>query len=95
MENGMKAYGMCVNAFIDPELNSDNDLSYIGIGKCERGYRMLLRSGSGRPVEILVEKWNDVEGWQTIGYYRPAHCPNCGRELKENAVLQKVTPDTL
>ena len=93
MENEMKACGMCNNAFTDPDLNSDNDLSFFGIGECEKGYRLLLRSGDGRPVEILVERWSDVAGWQTIGYYRPKCCPNCGRELKENAALQKRTPN--
>lgn len=93
MEDENKACGMCVSAFTDPELDSDNDLSYITIGECEKGYRMLLRSGDGRPVEILVEKWNDVAGWQTIGDYRPKYCPNCGRELKENTPPKKKNPD--
>lgn len=79
-----KACRMCDNAFTNPELNGDNDLSYFSIGECGDGYRMMLRSGDGRPVEILVEKWDDRTGWHKIGYYRPKYCPNCGRELKEN-----------
>ena len=61
---------MCANAFTDPELNIDNDLSYIGIGECEKGYRMLPHSGDGRPTTILVEKWFDGTGRvSTIGDY--------------------------
>lgn len=93
MENEIKACRMCFNAHTDPELNSDNDLSYIGIGECEKGFRMLLRSGDGRPTAILVEKWFDGTGWMTIGYYQPQYCPNCGRELKENAPHKKESPD--
>lgn len=78
-----RACEMCLDASIDPELNSDNDLSFIGIGECAKGYRMLLRSGDGKPVAILVERWSDTTGWQTIGCYQPKYCPNCGRELKK------------
>ena len=77
-----KACEMCLDASVDPELNSDNDLSFIGIGKCAEGYRMLLRSGNGKPVTILVEKWSDTVGWQTIGCYQPKYCPNCGRQTQ-------------
>lgn len=80
----MKACRMCDSAYTNQELNEDNDLSYIGIGEHDRGHRILFRSGAGRPVEILCEKWNEKSGWQTIGYYQPKYCPNCGRELKEN-----------
>ncbi|USF25539.1 hypothetical protein N510_000451 [Firmicutes bacterium ASF500] len=93
MENETKVCGMCNNAFADPELNSDNDLSYFGIGECEKGFRMLLRSGDGRQTTILVEKWFDGTGWMTIGYYQPKYCPNCGRELRENASRKKESPD--
>lgn len=79
-----QACGMCNNAHTDPELNSDNDLSYISIGEHEKGYRALLHSGDGRPTEILFEKWMDGTGWTAIGCYQPKYCPNCGRELKEN-----------
>lgn len=74
----------CDSAYTNPELQSDNDLSYMSIGECSRGYRLLFRSGSSRPTEILVEQWNEKAGWHSIGYYWPRYCPNCGRELKEN-----------
>jgi len=78
-----KACEMCLDASIDPELNNDNDLSFISIGECAKEYRMLLRSGDGKPVAILVERWRDATGWQTIGCYQPKYCPNCGRELEK------------
>ena len=93
MENEMKACGMCNNAFTAPDLNSDNDLSFFGIGECEKGYRLLLRSGDGRPTTILVEKWLDGTGWMTIGYYQPQYCPNCGRELRENVPRKQESLD--
>lgn len=74
---------MCDSAYTNPELDSDHDLSYISIGECVPGYRMLFRSGDGRPTEILFEMWKGE--WKTIGFYRPKFCPNCGRELRENA----------
>lgn len=80
-----EACGMCDSAFTNPELSSDNDLSYSSIGTHEDGYRMLLRSGWGKPVVILSEKWRGGIGWQTIGCYQPKFCPNCGRSLTENA----------
>jgi len=73
---------ICNNASIDPGLNSDNDLSYIGVGICERHYRILIRAGDSRPVELLFEEWQDE--WKLRGSYIPKYCPNCGRELKEN-----------
>ena len=93
IKNEIKTCRMCANAFTDPELNIDNDLSYIGIGECEKGYRMLPHSGDGRPTTILVEKWFDGTGWMTIGHYQPKYCPNCGRELKANVTRKKEAPD--
>lgn len=81
----LKACRMCDSAFTNPELTPDNDLSYWSIGKCEKGYRMFIRSGDGKPVEILVEKWNDGAGWQIIGHYCPQYCPECGLPITEEA----------
>lgn len=82
---------ICDNAHTNPELHKDNDLSYISIGDFARGYRMLLRSGDGRPTEVLVEKWHEKAGWSLIGRYRPKYCPNCGRELIENREKEEKT----
>ncbi len=78
----LRPCSMCDNARVNPELHSDNDLSYIGVGSCERHYRILIQAGDNRPVTILFEQWQDQ--WKLRGYYIPKYCPNCGRELKEN-----------
>lgn len=76
---------MCTNAHTDPDLNSDNDLSYITIGKCDPKRRIMFRSGDGRTTQIIVEEFNEKSGcWEFVGFYRPKFCPNCGRELIEN-----------
>ena len=75
---------MCENAHTNPELDSDIDLSYVTIGECEDGYRMMLRTGASRPTVLLVEKYDERTGWHSIGIFQPNYCPNCGRELKEN-----------
>lgn len=80
-----KACHMCDSAFTNPELNTNNDLSYYSIGECEKGYRMLIRSGGGKPVDVLVERWTEGIGWQLVGFYRPRYCPNCGRPLTDEA----------
>lgn len=80
------ACGFCVNASIDDELQADSDLSYMSLGKCERGYRVLFRSGDGKPTELLFERWHEKMGWKPIGYYQPQYCPNCGRKLIENEI---------
>ena len=81
----MMACNMCLNASVDSELDSFNDLSYTGIGSCENGYRLMIRSGDGKPTEIEVEQFSPQDReWHLIGFYRPQYCPNCGRRLIEN-----------
>ena len=75
---------MCFNAHTDPELTSDNDLSYSTIGECTDLYRLMFRSGDDRPTGILFERWNKDSGWHMLGFYWPKFCPNCGRRLTEN-----------
>lgn len=75
---------MCTNAHTDSDLTSDNDLSYCGVGECEKSFRLMLRTGNGRPTGILVEHLDEGIGWNTIGFYWPKFCPNCGRRLTEN-----------
>lgn len=86
----VNACGMCVNAYVDDELSSDNDLSFFGIGTCSRGFRLLLRSGASRPTELLVERHFGTSGWLTVGTYKPKYCPNCGRELIENSSVSSM-----
>ena len=77
--------GMCDNAFVNPELSKDEDLSYVTVGHFIRGKRMMLRTGSGKTTQIIVEEYDkESKMWQYLGFYRPNFCPNCGRELVEN-----------
>ena len=81
----ISACHMCLSADIDPELTSSNDLSYVGVGSCENGYRLMLKSGAGKPTEIEVEQFSQQDReWHLIGFYRPQYCPNCGRKLINN-----------
>lgn len=75
---------MCINAHTDPDLTSDNDLSYFDVGKYEKSFRLMLRTGDGRPTGMLVEHLDEEIGWNTVGFYWPKFCPNCGRKLTEN-----------
>lgn len=85
----MQACYMCDNACTNPELDSDNDLSFFSIGTSIDGYRTFLRSGYGRPTVILFEKFGKETGWSGIAEYKPKYCPNCGRLLKENDTARK------
>lgn len=79
----MKACHMCFNARLDDELTDDNDLSYHSIGTSVEGNRLMIASGDGEPLRILLEEYNEGYGWYTIGKYYPKFCPNCGREIVE------------
>ena len=77
---------MCLNAYVDPNLTHDNDLSFHTIGKSSSKFRLMFRSGAGRPTEILFEEkaLDNAIAWHLVGFYQPAYCPNCGRKLIEN-----------
>lgn len=77
----MKACYMCDNAETNPELNEENDLSYFSVGEWTKGFRIMIRSGDRKPIKILFEQWAEKTNWQTIAYYQPNYCPNCGRKL--------------
>lgn len=72
---------MCLNAAVDDELTTDNDLSYYTVNYYKNN-RLMVRSGAGRPLAILAEEWTP-DGWVTTNCYNPKCCPNCGRELTE------------
>lgn len=74
----------CDNAATVPELSSDEDLSYKGIGRCDNQVRILFRTGDRKPTALLFERWRENYGWETIGDYIPKFCPECGRKLVEN-----------
>ena len=79
----VEACRMCYNARLDDELTDENDYSAITIGSFANGYRMMLRSGWGRPLRIEIEKWDEKAGWHKIGEYNHKYCPNCGRKIDE------------
>lgn len=68
---------MCDSARTNEELTDDNDLSCISVGRMEKGYRMMLCAGDGKPLRLEVETWIDGQ-WHVIGVYNPPYCPNCG-----------------
>ena len=77
---------MCFNARVDDsgELTDDNDLSYLSVGSVDEGYRIMIRSGDGKPVSIIFEATNkDRNEMKVVGRYQPKFCPNCGRPLTE------------
>lgn len=81
----MKYCSVCCNATVEPELNPDNDLSYIGVGKTIEGYGLHIRSGDGRPTALIISKWNTILKRNVgIGLYKMKFCPECGRKLIEN-----------
>ena len=69
----------CYNAYVEPDLDSDNELSYSPVGNPVDGYSMFIRSGDGRPTAIVVS-----HGSENVIYYKMRYCPNCGRRLFEN-----------
>lgn len=69
----------CKNAYTDEDLNHDNDLSYMSVGKCNEGHRAFFRTGAKGYTALLVEQGNEP-----IWEYHPKFCPNCGRRLLEN-----------
>ena len=81
----------CNNAFVDDSLTDNNDLSYISIGHIEKGYTLYFRSGDNRFTGIDISHF--FPGRQcsnTIGYYVPKYCPECGRYLKENEFYREL-----
>lgn len=75
---------MCDNAYTNPDLTSDNDLSYVSVGDCADGYRILFRSGDARPTVLEFEGRGQDRCWGLLGWYQSKFCPNCGRRLVEN-----------
>lgn len=81
----MKYCKFCCNATVEPELNSDNDLSYMSVGKTTENCSMHIRSGNGRPTVLQISLWDKkLQQNVDIGFYRMKYCPECGRRLIEN-----------
>ena len=75
---------MCDNARLNHELEDYNDFSSSTIGSFSHDCRIMLSSGSGKPLRIEIARWNDkAQQWVDIGIYYPKFCPECGREIRE------------
>ena len=86
METGRKFCYFCHNASVDPELNSDNDLSYLSLGVMSKGYSMHMRSGAGTHTVLIISKLDKfINQTYDIGIYKMKFCPECGRKLIENS----------
>ncbi len=76
---------VCCNAAVEPELTPNNDLSYVSVGKVEKGYGLHIRSGDSKPTALVISKWEESLGRNVdIGVYKMNYCPECGRRLIEN-----------
>lgn len=81
----MKYCKFCCNATVEPELDSDNDLSYMGVGKTAENCSMHIRSGNGQSTVLLISQYDkELQENINIGVYRMKYCPECGRRLNEN-----------
>ena len=75
---------MCNNARIDDDLTDYNDFYSGTIGSFSHDCRIMLTSGSGKPLRIEIARWSDKrQQWEDIGIYYPKFCPECGREIVE------------
>ena len=79
-EERSKGCRFCLDAGIDPDLEGC-DLSYHDVGHAEKWHRIMIRSGAGKPMAVMYEKWSGKQ-WNTVGIYAPKFCPECGRNLK-------------
>ena len=75
----------CNNAVVNPELDSDTDLAYMGVGHSRENTGMFIRSGNGQPTVIIVSQWDEkTQRNRDVATYQPKCCPECGRRLIEN-----------
>lgn len=75
---------LCDNARLNHELEDYNDFSSSCIGNFSQDCRIMLTSGSGKPLRIEIARWcEEAEQWVDIGVYYPKFCPECGREIRE------------
>lgn len=75
---------LCDNARLNNGLEDYNDFSSSCIGSFSQDCRIMLTSGSGKPLRIEIARWcEEAERWVDIGFYYPKFCPECGREIWE------------
>lgn len=82
-----KICSYCLNATVDSDLTSDNDLSYIPVGCCKEPYSIFMKTGNGGPTVILFEDRNIQTPSRLAARFYPRFCPFCGRELIENEIV--------
>lgn len=83
----IKSCRYCTNAFTDLRLDRHHDLSYLPIGKAEKGVTAFIRSSAEYrpPVCIIVQQYREkIKQNVDIVHYTPKFCPVCGREITEN-----------
>lgn len=78
----------CDNGRTNDDLSDDNDYgsaSIDGIRYDDRGYRLMLTYGWGKPTRVELDVWNDKrQEWSLhVLQYYPKFCPECGRRLDE------------
>ena len=78
----------CRNGRNDEDLSDDNDYGSISIDGYrieDRGIRLMLTYGWGKPLRIETDVWNDKrKEWSLhVLQYYPKFCPECGRRLSE------------
>ena len=91
----------CTNGRTHEDLSDDNDYGShtIDVFSTEdRGYRLMLTYGWGKPLRIETDVWNDKrKEWSLhVLQYYPKFCPECGRRLSEYGaegdILQNTFP---
>lgn len=78
----------CDNGRTNDDLDDDNDYGSISIDGYrieDRGIRLMLTYGWGKPLRIETDVWNDKrKEWSLhVLQYYPKFCPECGRRLSE------------
>ena len=83
-----KTCDFCTNGRTHEDLTDDNDYGSIvinGYRTEDKGYRLMLTYGWGKPLRIETDVWNDKrQEWSLhVLQYYPKFCPECGRRLSE------------
>lgn len=78
----------CDNGRTNEDLSDDTDYgsaSIDGIRYDDKGYRLMLSYGWGKPTRVELDVWNDKrQEWSlNVLQYYPKFCPECGRRLSE------------
>mgnify|MGYP002798820186 CR=1 FL=1 len=86
-----KVCGICMNAFLDRELDPEYDSSSVCLDSVN-GVSVLITSGSlySPPVFIEIMQWNEKHQQNfTLMKIPLRYCPFCGRKIEENTPYLK------